>query len=207
MKKTLIKIYNLLPYNIAIELRYIIELFFYKTWIHKNPWHSIKQKMIQKLQKKYKIDTFIETGAYMWDMINAQIGVFLKIYSIELSKKYYNLAVERFKKNENVHIILWDSSVELRKLLKKIDWQCLIFLDGHFSWWETAKWDKECPLLEELDILKNHHIKNHIIMIDDIRLCWKHKDYPKVDELRKELTKINKKYKITIKNDQIVAFL
>ncbi len=209
MKKIMKKVYSILPEEISSPIRYWIELILYKLGINKNPWHSIKQRMIRNLQKKYKIKCLIETWTYMWDMIFSQIKNFDKIYSVELAKKYYDLAVKRFKNNKNVTIILWDSSIELWKLLNKIDVQSLVFLDWHFSWWETAKWKKECPLLDELDHFINVKLKinNHIIMIDDIRLCWTHKDYPNIKELEDKLKIINNNYKILIKNDQMIAYL
>lgn len=205
----MLKIYNVLPYSISIRIRYIIELFLYKFKIHKNPWHTIKQKMISSLQKKYNIKTFIETWTYMWDMVFAQVDNFQKIYSIELAEKYYNLAVNRFQKNKNVTIIHWDSSIELWKLLDKITHQSLIFLDWHYSWWETAKGKKECPLIEELNnfIKIKSKINNHIIIIDDVRLLGIDQDYPTIEKLKNKLKEINNNYIINIKNDQMTAFL
>lgn len=209
MRNIVKKIYYILPYSVSINIRYIIEIILYKLNFKKNPWHSIKQKMIYKLQKKYKLNTFIETWTYMGVMVYAQLNNFNKIYSIELSKKYYNLAKKRFENNKNVFLILWDSSIELWKLINKINNQSLFFLDWHFSWWDTGKWVKECPLNEELDqFIKNKNkINNHIIMIDDIRLCWTDKDYPSIDELKQKLKLINNDYKIMIKNDQMIAYV
>lgn len=201
------KIYKALPKCISNPVRYIVELFLWITWIHKNPWHSIKQRIIKNLQKKYKISTFIETWTYEWDMIEMQKNNFKEIYSIDLSDYYYKKAKERFAWQNNIHLILWDSTIELWKLLKRIHERAIIFLDWHFSWWLTAKWNLECPLIDELKSFENMDIKNHILVIDDMRLCWKNKDYPTIEELKKSIKNINNNYKISIKNDQMISIL
>ncbi len=93
------------------------------------------------------------------------------------------------------------------EVLRELKDRAIFFLDGHFSWWDTAKWVKECPLLLELDHFKKSKIKDHIIVIDDIRLCWKDPAYPTVDILKNNLLSINPNYNIYMKNDQMIAFI
>ena len=47
-------------------------------------------------------------------------------------------------------MIQGDSGIELMNLAARIDQPSLFWLDGHYSAEETAKGDKETPVIEEL---------------------------------------------------------
>ena len=112
---------------------------------------------------------FVETVTFRGGTIKKVLGKVKEIHSIELSKTLYKQCVETFKNNKNVHLYHGASEYELPKVLKKIKERCVFWLDSHYSRGITALGEKECPLLEELDAIANHHIKNHIILIDDTR--------------------------------------
>jgi heterodisulfide reductase subunit A-like polyferredoxin len=58
--------------------------------------------------------------------------------------------------------------------------------------------DKKCPLLDELEVIKNHPVKNHTIMIDDIRCCGTdYFDFITKEQLENKIKEINPKYVIT----------
>jgi len=117
---------------------------------------------------RYLHRVFIETGSMGGDGIQQALDEgFQVVYSIEILPEWYNHCVERFKDNPNVHLILGDSGVALEGLLKTIDEPVTFWLDGH-------KGAESTPLLKELEAIKNHPIKNHIILIDDLR-DWKMK--------------------------------
>lgn len=163
---------------------------------------------------------FVETGSYLGTTIQTALNFGAsKVYSIELSKKYYNICNKKFKNNNKVELYLGDSSVRLKDVLEKIDEKCTFWLDGHWSKSDTALGDKPCPLIEELNIIKNHHIKNHIIMVDDMRQ-WRDNQWPynelkniepvKESEIVKLIKEINPNYEITYHqghkpNDILVA--
>lgn len=122
--------------------------------------------------KKYKNKYFIETGSYLGNGIqNAIDAGFEFIYSIELSDKYFNICKDKFKNNNNVNIIKGDSCELLFDLIKNIDEPITFWLDGHYSCGDTALGKYWAPLIQELEQIKNHHIKTHTIIIDDMR-CW-----------------------------------
>ena len=69
-------------------------------------------------------------------------------------------------------------------MLSKVNKPSLIFLDGHFS--------DGNPLWGELEILKNHHINTHTIIVDDFPNYFSNREY----ELKSKLKEINPNYKL-----------
>jgi len=127
----------------------------------------------KEIFKKYINNYFIETGSYLGDGIQQAIDAgFKKIISIELSDKYYNLCKNKFKNNLNVKIIHGDSFKILPTIISEINEPITFWLDGHYSCDDTALGEYWTPLIQELDEIKKHKIKNHTILIDDMR-CWK----------------------------------
>jgi hypothetical protein len=126
----------------------------------------------ENIFKKYINNFFIETGSYIGDGIQYAIEAgFKNIYSIELSDKYYNICKERYKNNENIHLIKGDTCDVLFDLIKDINEPITFWLDGHNSGGDTALGKYNNPLIQELEQIKQHHIKTHTIIIDDMN-CW-----------------------------------
>ncbi len=165
------------------------------------PPHVYKQSVIKKLAREYKIDEIVETGTYKGDMIEALKSKFRRLTSIELSEFYFKNAVQKFKNDSNVFIILGDSGKEIKRLLKVLKSPALFWLDGHFSGGKTAKAKINTPVFQELESIFNHEIKNHVILIDDARLFNGKDDYPKMNQIRKMLRDLS--YELKIKDDII----
>ena len=145
---------------------------------------------------------FIETGSYCGEGIQAAINAgFKTIYSIELSEFYFETCTNLFKDIPNVHLIFGDSADELPKLLKTIDQKCTFWLDGHWCGDVTACGKNPVPLMDELLAIKEHHRKDHTILIDDMRLLrnhdseWKDLKYT-IHDLENVIRSINPKYTI-----------
>ena len=67
-----------------------------------------------------KTDFFIETGSFLGDGIQLAINSgFEKIYSIELGEHLYQHCKQRFANDPQVHLVLGDSSVKLKEILRK----------------------------------------------------------------------------------------
>jgi hypothetical protein len=143
------------------------------------------------LFEKYLNHIFIETGSNKGDGIwQALHEGFKVIYSVEIVPEYYNQCLIRFKKFPQVHLVLGDSVTFLKALMKVIDEPVTFWLDAHVGAEST-------PIMEELEIIKNHPIKTHTILIDDMR-DWKvrvNKVSPEI--LRNKVMEINPDYKIT----------
>lgn len=165
--------------------------------------------------EKYPNPVFIETGSFMGDGINqAKEAGFKKIISIELSDKYFNMCKNRFIDDSSIEIVKGDSFKVLPSVIEPINEKITFWLDGHHSCEDTALGDHWAPLMQELEVIKNHSIKEHTIMIDDMR-CWEepnpvHGFYK--EDIFKILKEINPDYKISYedgieKNDILVAHI
>ena len=154
---------------------------------------------------KFPNEYFIETGTYIGDGIqNAIDAGFKNIYSIELSEYYYRISYERFKNNPNVHVFWGDSSEILGLILQTINAPVTFWLDGHWSGGGTACGSERTPILKELAIIKEHHIKNHTILLDDIRCCGTPDfDSISLEEIVRSVLQINPRYKISFEDGHI----
>jgi hypothetical protein len=166
-------------------------------------------------------DTFVETGTFQGETLNiiAQSNV-SKIISLELSDVFVNSCRKRFENNPNIFIYKGNSKYDLYDKIKDIDSKITFWLDSHWSGTPDVGCDPVtiCPVLEELDQIKQHSIKTHTIMIDDIRLMNnsdnKYEGFPvKIDQILTKLYEINPNYQIKYfddycaKNDVLVAYI
>ena len=120
-----------------------------------------------KLLRENMNPIFIETGTFMGHGLLAAIWAgFQTLYSIEMSDYLYERNIPLFKDFTNVHLIHGDSGIEIKKILETIDSQTTFWLDAHYS--EQCTANVPSPLFRELDAIKEHHIKTHTILIDDI---------------------------------------
>jgi phage FluMu gp28-like protein len=189
--------------------------------------------MKQEIFKLYLNDHFVETGTFMGDGVNAALKYgFKKIHSVELGEGLYKDCVEKFKANGNVTIYLGDSAEILGDIIEKIDGRITFWLDGHYhpfgsqridnvkshKWGKSELGDGWTPILKELDAIKEHRVKNHTIMIDDMRE-FKTSDYGSigVEGLKEVILSINPRYKFNfhdvtwksgqVKDDIMVAYV
>jgi len=147
------------------------------------PPQVVKLFKIQELQKEFHCHTFIETGTYKGDMINALKSHFIKLISVELSPLYYGRALKRFKNNKTVELHFGDSGILMPKIIERLESVSLFWLDGHFSSGETAKGEKDCPIYGELNAIFDSPF-NHILLIDDARYFDGTNDYPTISDLK-----------------------
>jgi hypothetical protein len=149
------------------------------------PPHLIKQRIIRRYAKNFRLPVFIETGTYRGDMVEAVKGDFERIYSIELGEDLARKAAQRFAADPHVTVFHGDSGEILEDLLSRIDRPCLFWLDSHFSDAETARSELITPIRRELEHILAHPLaRRHVILIDDARLFNGEDDYPTMDALR-----------------------
>ena len=120
----------------------------------------------------YKSKTFIETGTADGEGIQVALDVgFESIISIEANPNVFANACQRFADNDRVTPILGDSGVVLPDILRGIKDPATFWLDAH---WSTGEDDlgpavNKCPILYDLRAIGQHSVKNHILLIDDVR--------------------------------------
>lgn len=157
----------------------------------------------ESYEKQPKIRTFIETGTYKGDTVEFVKNDFDKIYSIELDLNLAKEAVERFSNETKIKILEGDSANKIHQILDVTKESCIFWLDGHYSYGTTARAEKETPIQEELRAILKHEY-DHFILIDDARLFIGKHSYPWLLNLFFLIKKINKAYKVSIKNDIII---
>lgn len=159
----------------------------------------------KELFLKYPNPVFVETGSCDGDGIQLALDAgFKTIYSIELAPEHYEHCVERFKDNQNVHLLFGDSSLVLSEILSIINVPITFWIDAHY--YEASI----CPLLQEIEAIRNHHIKTHTLMIDDIRDLVNYGLGLNIDVLKQKISLINPDYKFTFEdgytqNDILIA--
>lgn len=158
----------------------------------------------KELFEKYPNAVFIETGAGFGSGINeALLSGFKRIYSLELSPTLLEQCRKRFEEVDNVQLLLGDSPVLLKELISTIDEPITFWLDAHYSYGDTALGDCISPLLKELEVIKNHPIKTHTILIDDLR-DWNIKQHGfDTEMLIQKCLEINPLYKISLVADDL----
>jgi hypothetical protein len=140
---------------------------------------------------------FVETGSYLGSGIQkASNDGFNEIYSIEAVQQLFNIVSGKFINDKNVHLYFGDSSKDLWNVIKDLNKPITFWLDAHIC---PARQDggKNCPLIEELEQIGRHHIKNHTILIDDMHCADTILfDFLSKDDLKEAIWKINPNYKI-----------
>lgn len=161
--------------------------------------------IINNLFDKYKnTNWFFESGTHVGEGVQKALDAgFTNIISVELSPQYYNHCVSRFRNNNRVHLYLGDTEDLMWSLISKINEPITFWLDGHNSGGDTAWGYHESPLMQELEIIKKHPIKNHTLIIDDLR-CWEKPHYVfDKNDIINFLKKINPNYDIVYENGHI----
>jgi hypothetical protein len=167
------------------------------------PPHIVKQKILKEYAEKYKLHTFIETGTFMGEMIDAMLYTFSKIISVEVDSALAERAQKKFFAYPHVTIILGDSGSVLPAIVVDIKESCLFWLDAHYSGGVTGKSNVETPIVQELNLLLNHSASNSIILIDDAREFTGNNNYPTLDEMRKLITVRRPDWVVQVKDDII----
>lgn len=146
----------------------------------------IKQKVL--LRHGINDAPWIETGTYKGTTTSFLSDFFPHVYSIEPEPSLYKSACENFK-GKNVTLFNDVSESILPSLLPQMKGSINFWLDGHYSSGITFKGDKDCPVEEELNAIKENidNFKNVCILIDDDR-CFlddrpEFSDYPSIDYL------------------------
>jgi len=159
---------------------------------------------------------FIETGTSSGVGVIAALNANFKvIHSIELAEYYYIQSQKLFLNELDVHLYLGNSVTILPKILNNIDEKCTFWLDAHWCGGNAGGTLEYIVLMDELKIIANHHIKEHTILIDDMRLVrnkqaeWNSFPYTQKD-IESFIYSININYRISytfgeVEDDILIA--
>jgi len=152
---------------------------------------------------QYTNDIFIETGTYKGETLDIVLNMYKEIHSIELSDTFYNNCKTKYMQCPKIHLHKGNSKYDLYNIIEYINTPITFWLDSHWSNVDNVGCDAEthCPILYELEQIQRHSIKNHTIMIDDIRLMDNDHFKVTVAEIEKKLYDINPNYTLTYYND------
>ena len=147
--------------------------------------------LTKEILSKYNYnDIFVETGTYHGEGIRIALQTgFKEIHSVEYSSLFFGKACFTFSAHSNVKLYLGNSIAQLPIILSDIREPVTFWLDAHDNNYHS-------PLLNELDIIAQHEIKEHTILMDDVddfeRYGWT------VDTVQKKILTINSDYKFKI---------
>lgn len=124
--------------------------------------------LILFLKDNYAPKNFIETGTFKGNTAK-WASKYFQVYTIEKGKIIYEKAVAKYK-DSKINFIFGDSREKLRNLLDTLEGSTIFWLDAHWSGGSTYGYNDECPLIEEIKIIREHHKDDFFMLIDDARL-------------------------------------
>lgn len=129
--------------------------------------YALSRGFLSSLKQTFGIETFIETGTYAARTTLIAADLFREVHTYEIDATLYKAAQAKLQSLAHVTIVHGDSSVELYKLLPKINSRSLFWLDAHYSGPGTGQNQKqEHILLSELRAIAQY-VHDCVILIDD----------------------------------------
>lgn len=115
---------------------------------------------LEKLCKKFKIKTIIETGAFRGATTKRLSNLAESVSTIEINPDNFEYSTIELATFRNVTLFEGDSAIILPFVLEDIhrDTPILFFLDAH--------WESHNPLLEELETIADYKLKPVIVIHD-----------------------------------------
>ena len=149
---------------------------------------------------------FVETGTYQGETTERvyQNNPHTKIRTLELSDVFFNNCRQKFENHPTIEVFHANSKLELYDCIQDIDDHITFWLDGHWSGVANVGCDSEttCPVLFELEQIKQHSIKTHTIMVDDLRLMDNDHFPVTTEQIIQKVYEINPNYVITFHDDE-----
>ncbi len=141
-----------------------------------------------------KTDILIETGTYNGSFVRKFQDQYRKIHTIEIVRDFFDKAKADLAQYPNIQCHFGHSPGILVQILDTINEPATFWLDAHYQGGLQSN-ETKAPILDELKAIATHHIKTHIIMIDDVRLFEVNYKTTK-GEVESHLHKINPDYQI-----------
>jgi hypothetical protein len=142
----------------------------------------------------YYIETGTDNGVSLEKAINSGYKNIITIDILECAHTR-----KKFESNTNVRFVQGSSSEVMWDLIKDINEQIVFYLDAHLFGDQVSH---NLPLLTEIDIIAKHPIKNHILILDDVRLFATDMRLD-INVITKKLKQINPDYIIWFADDEV----
>jgi hypothetical protein len=175
----------------------------------------IFKSLSKELLLKHPNRVFIETGTQHGYGIEVALECgFEKIYSIDIDSKFHHEGSIKFKREieqGRVELFIGDSALMLKDILKYIDEPVTFWLDAHADAGIIGK--STCPVIDELEQIRDHGINTHTILVDDRRMFGVYWGVgTSEDDVKSKILTINPNYQIYLAdgcepNDIIVAYV
>ncbi len=114
------------------------------------------------------IKTFVETGTAQGDTAFIAAGHFKRVFTMEIHDEAFVVA-SRHLNGCNVDMCHGDSLDVLPSLLPSLIGPALFWLDAHYSGGPTKIGKTECPVIEEIQMIRRANPR-HCIMVDDMQI-------------------------------------
>jgi hypothetical protein len=143
----------------------------------------VKHAILREYAARFGLRTFVETGTFAGDTIDAVLYSFDRIVSIELSDAWHSRAKARFSNQPHVTLVQGDSGNRLPEVLATLEQPALFWLDAHYSGPTTARAAIDTPIGQELESIAKHPVRGHVVLIDDLREFTGQAGYPTEPDL------------------------
>jgi hypothetical protein len=161
----------------------------------------VKQAIVKEYQRGFGLRVFVETGTFAGEMLDAMLGRFDRLFSIELDDTWHARAVERFANRPEVTLVHGDSGTRLAEVLAGLNEPALFWLDAHYSGPVTARGSLDSPIAQELLHIAAHPVRGHVVLIDDMREFDGTRGYPEVTALVDALRTTSPRATVEVRDD------
>lgn len=162
--------------------------------------HLVKQRTVIEYAQRYGTALLVETGTYYGEMVSAVKNYFPLIYSIEYDHELAQRARKKFARWPEIQILEGDSQTILPTLLKEISDPALFWLDAGYCGWAGVQGDQQ-RLANELEVILDHPLKTHVILMDDARGLNGQNGAPTIEEIRRRIELKVPRRKVEVKHD------
>jgi hypothetical protein len=167
------------------------------------PPAAVKQQLLMEYGRRFGLSVLVESGTYVGLTVAACLRSFDRIYSIELDRELFLTAQRQFQPFEKVTILGGDSGSVLRTILSELSGPALFWLDAHYSGGITARGETDTPIQSELAAILGHHVRDHVVLIDDAREFDGRNGYPRVEALRAMVADLRPGWSFALEDDVI----
>ena len=169
------------------------------------------QEIVLLLQQAFNISHFVETGTFRGGTATWAARHFQNVTTIEGSESVYRDVQPIVAKYSNIESLLGDTREVLPNVISRLDADAIFWLDSHWCGVDSFGSSDQCPLLEELDALRQFAHRAYTL-IDDARLFLsppplpnEREQWPPIDEVVQALKRIDPHSYVVVFDDVILA--